>query len=66
MAKKIKLLGFLFWLVGLLASLAVGFGLTSGVLAIPYIPLIVMQVAGWIIIISALIAAIGTAIDYLV
>ena len=58
MAKRNKskgLITFLAWLVGVLVSLAVGFGMTSGTLVIKWIPSIVTVVAGWIVIVMALL-----------
>ena len=49
------LTSFFLWLVGVLVSLAVGFGMTSGTLAIKWIPGIVTVVAGWAVIILALL-----------
>ena len=37
------------WLTGILVSLAVGFGMADGVLTIRWIPLIVTNIAGWIV-----------------
>ena len=59
MAKKDNaFLGFVMWLVGVLVSLAVGFGMTSGTLSIPYIPTIIVAVAGWIVIVGTLLGVI--------
>ncbi len=43
-----------FWLVGIIVSLAVGFGLISGSLAVPYIG-VVNQITGWIVVIGTVI-----------
>lgn len=48
-------IGIIMWIVNVLVSLAVGFGLTSGTLSVPYIPLIIMQIAGWIVVIGIII-----------
>ncbi len=55
------LLGLLMWLVGVLVSLAVGFGMTSGGAlnnAIPYIPNVITSIAGWIIVIGTIIGVV--------
>ena len=52
------LLGGIMWIVGVLVSLAVGFGMTSGTLSIPYIPEIVTVIAGWIVVIGIIIGVI--------
>ncbi len=46
--------GIVFWLVGIIVSLAVGFGLISGSLAVPYIGP-VNQITGWIVVIGTVI-----------
>lgn len=45
---------FVAWLVGVIVSLAVGFGLVDGVLAVPYIG-IVNAIAGWIVVVVTLL-----------
>ncbi|MFH1365632.1 MAG: hypothetical protein ABIH28_03550, partial [archaeon] len=45
-----KLVTLIIWLTGVLVSLAVGFGMISGALTIPYIQTIV-PIAGWIVVI---------------
>ncbi|MBI3334538.1 hypothetical protein HYZ97_03560 [Candidatus Pacearchaeota archaeon] len=55
--------GLVAWLTGVLVSLAVGFGMTSGVLRIPEIPLLVTATAGWIVIILAVLGVILALID---
>jgi|TARA_B100001971_G_C17780437_1_gene329478 hypothetical protein len=51
------------WLTGILVSLAVGFGMTDGVLAVRWIPEVVTQVAGWIVIILTLISVVLAIVD---
>lgn len=58
MVKKGGLLGAIIWIVGVLVSLAVGFGMTSGTLVIPYIPDIITVIAGWIVVIGIIIGVI--------
>ncbi len=45
------------WLTGILVSLAVGFGMISGTLTIPYVEVIV-PIAGWIVVILTLVSVI--------
>lgn len=54
----------LLWLTGVLVSLAVGFGMISKTLTIPYIQPIV-PIAGWVVVILTIISAILTIIDAL-
>jgi len=44
-----KLISLVVWITGVLVSLAVGFGMISGALTIPYIQVIV-PIAGWIVV----------------
>jgi len=48
-----KLLSLAMWITGVLVSLAVGFGMISGTLTIPYIEIIV-PIAGWVVVILTL------------
>ena len=63
MAKKNKILNLLIWLVGLLVTLAVAFGLIGGSLTIPYIPEIMTVVAGWIVVVMAIIGGIAKLVS---
>jgi len=69
MAKKIRrglfggLITLVLWVVGILISLAVGFGMVDGVLSIPLIPSIVIAVAGWIVVLLTIIGAVLKIID---
>jgi hypothetical protein len=57
--KKVKsLLNFVMWLTGVIVSLAVGFALADGVLYVRWIPEIVTQVSGWIVILTTLLSAV--------
>jgi len=59
MGKKVKnLLNFVVWLTGILVSLAVGFAMTGGTLTVPWLPVIITVVAGWIVIITTLLSAV--------
>lgn len=51
-------LGIISWLVGILVSLAVGFGMIYGTLSIPFIAPIVTVIAGWIVVVGAIISVI--------
>lgn len=46
------------WIVGILVSLAVGFGMIGETLIIPAIPAVVTIIAGWIVVIGAVISVI--------
>jgi purine-cytosine permease-like protein len=54
--RKITLLGVVAWLTGILVSLAVGFGMIGKTLTIPFIPQVVTIVAGWVVVIGAIIS----------
>ncbi len=59
--KKVNsLLNFVMWLTGVLVALAVGFGMTGGTLTVQYVPLVVTQVAGWIVVATTLLSAVLT------
>jgi len=51
------------WLTGILVSLAVGFGMIDNVLSIRWIPSIVTQVAGWIVVILTLVSVVLALVD---
>lgn len=54
---KTSLLDVIMWIVGVLVSLAVGFGMTSGTLTVPYVQAVV-PVAGWVVIIGTVVGVI--------
>jgi len=54
---KTNLLDVIMWVVGVLVSLAVGFGMTSGTLTVPYVQAIV-PIAGWIVVIGTILGII--------
>ena len=56
--KKLNLIGIVMWAVGVLVSLAVGSSMIGGVLAIPFIPAIITTIAGWVVVVGALIGAV--------
>ena len=53
-----KALTFIAWLTGVIVSLAVGFGMVDGVLAIRWIPTIITNIFGWIVVITTVISAV--------
>ncbi len=63
MAKKNKLLDLLIWLVGLVVTLAVAFGLIGKSLTIPFIPEIITVVAGWIVVVTSIIGIVTKIIS---
>ncbi|MBS3091137.1 hypothetical protein J4217_01665 [Candidatus Pacearchaeota archaeon] len=60
MAKK-GLLEVVLWIVGVIVSLAVGFGMISGTLTVPFVQSVV-PVAGWIVVIGTVIGVIAAII----
>ena len=64
MAKpKSKILAIVSWITATLVALAVAFGMISLRLTIPFIPEIVTQIAGWIVVIGTIISVIMAIID---
>ena len=51
------LMGIIAWIVGIIVSLAVGFALIDGILAVPYIG-VVNVIAGWVVVIGAIVSVI--------
>ncbi|MDD5357713.1 MAG: hypothetical protein PHX80_01005 [Candidatus Nanoarchaeia archaeon] len=59
MGKQVKnVLNLVAWATGILVSLAVGFGMTGGTLTVTYVPLVVTQVAGWVVVITTIVSAV--------
>ena len=58
-------LSFILWMVGILISLAVGFGMADGTLHIPYVHFFITALAGWIVIIFVLLGVLLKIIDLL-
>lgn len=58
-AKLIHAIG---WITGVIVALAVGFGMTSGTLTVPFIQPIV-PLAGWIVVILTIIGVLMAIID---
>ena len=56
---KFNFSSFIAWIVGVLVSLAVGSSMIQGVLAIPLIPQIITAIAGWIVVVGAIISIIA-------
>ena len=52
-----KVLNFVAWLTGVIVSLAVGFALVGGTLAVPYIG-VVNVIAGWVVVVTTIISAV--------
>lgn len=59
------LIALVFWLTGILVSLAVGFGMASGALSIPFIPSVLTALAGWIVVILIITGALLAIIEKL-
>jgi len=53
-----SLIGLITWIVGILVSLAVGSGMISGTLSVPGIPAIITTIAGWVVVIGAILSLI--------
>ena len=58
------LLGIVLWITGVLVALAVGFGMTDGILVIPGLESATL-VAGWIVIVLTVVGAVLAIIDKL-
>lgn len=54
-----KIIHIFVWIVGILVSLSVGSGMIQKVLTIPGIPAIVTQIAGWVVVVGAVISVIA-------
>lgn len=57
--KRFSISAFVAWIVGILVSLSVGSGMINGILSIPLIPGVITAIAGWIVVIGALISIIA-------
>lgn len=53
-----SLIGLLTWIVGILVSLAVGSGMINGPLEIPGIPAVITMIAGWVVVVGAILSLI--------
>ena len=56
--KEGNLVGILVWIVGVISALAVGSGMIDSTLTIPAIPAIITVVAGWVVVIGAILSLI--------
>ena len=56
--KENNLVGILVWIVGVISALAVGSGMIDGTLTIPAIPAIITVIAGWVVVVGAIISLI--------
>ena len=56
--KEGNLVGILVWIVGVISALAVGSGMIDGTLTIPAIPGIITIVAGWVVVVGAILSLI--------
>jgi hypothetical protein len=56
--KENNLIGILTWIVGIISALAVGSGMIDGTLEIPAIPEIITVVAGWVVVVGAILSLI--------
>ena len=50
-----SIVGILSWIVGVLVSLAVGFGMIDETLTVPGIPEIITSLAGWVVVAGAIV-----------
>ena len=53
-----RVLNIVVWITGVLVSLAVGFGMADGTLAIRWIPNVITQIAGWIVVVATVVSAV--------
>ena len=58
MAESSSVLSIIAWLTGIIVSLAVGFGMIGTQLTIPYIPEVVTIIAGWVVVVGAVLSLI--------
>ena len=56
--KEGNLVGILMWIVGVISALAVGSGMIDSTLTIPAIPAIITIIAGWVVVVGAIISLI--------
>jgi len=58
-----KLVNLAVWITGVLVSLSVGFGMVDGILPIRWIPLIITQIAGWVVVILTIVSIVLAIAD---
>ena len=51
-----NLVGILTWIVGVIVALAVGSGMIDNTLSVPGIPEIITIIAGWVVVIGAIVS----------
>lgn len=51
-----NLVGILTWIVGVIVALAVGSGMIDSTLSVPGIPGIITIIAGWVVVIGAIVS----------
>ena len=56
--KEGNLIEILVWIVGVISALAVGSGMIDGTLVIPAIPTVITIIAGWVVVIGAILSLI--------
>lgn len=57
------LVAIILWLTGVIVALAVGFGMTSSALSIPWLPDVLTMAAGWIVVILTILGVVLAIID---
>lgn len=58
-----SILGVITWVVGVLVSLAVGAGMIDKTLSIPGIPEVITILAGWVVVVGAIISVVMAIFD---
>ena len=51
-----SIMGLFMWIVGVLVALAVGSGMISGTLPIPFVLPVITAIAGWVVVIGAVLS----------
>ena len=57
------LVNWVVWFTGILVSLAVGFGMTDGILVIRWIPGAITIIAGWVVVILTMLGVILAIVE---
>lgn len=58
--KNNAIIGIFIWIVGVIVALAVGSGMINKTLIVPGIPEIITLIAGWVVVVGAIIGTILT------
>jgi hypothetical protein len=58
MEEENTLISIFAWVVGILVSLAVGAGMIQNILTVPGIPNLIIQIAGWVVVVGAIISVV--------